>query len=303
MTSVEKHANGGDHAVTQKVPAPGLSVRPMQADDLEGAVKLTRALHWPHRPEDWELHFRLGRGWVVCSGPGELAGIILWWPCGAAFGTVGLVVVAESHQGKGIGRRLMDRVMEEAGARALQLIATRAGIKLYQQCGFREIGTISQHQGTLVCAEAVAPPAGIVQRPVVPGDLAALLDLDAAAFGGDRRTLYEALLDVGGGVVAERDGNACGFALQRPFGRGTLIGPVVADDEALAISLVSHLLCASQGFTRLDIPADAAGLASWLASAGLACVDQGAIMVRGEVPMVRAESRFRVFGIASQGFN
>lgn len=280
-----------------------LIVRPMAAGDLNAAMKLTQALKWPHRFEDWELHFRLGRGWVVCDADGILLGTILWWPCGEIFGTLGLVVVAPNQRGKGIGRRLMDLVIADAGPGALQLIATPAGLKLYQQCGFRETGTISQHQGMPVTVDTVPPPAGTVVRPVAQSDFAALFGLDAAAFGADRHRVLEALLTAGSGVVAERAGKPCGYALTRAFGRGAIIGPVVAPGEMLAISLVSQLLNSSQGFTRMDIPSDAARLTNYLAAVGLVRVDQGMVMIRGDRPVGPSESALRVFGLASQALN
>ena len=70
-----------------------LNIRRMQASDLPAALKLTQAENWSHRLEDWEFHYRLGRGWVACDEEGKLVGTILWWPYGKEFGTVGLVVV------------------------------------------------------------------------------------------------------------------------------------------------------------------------------------------------------------------
>src|SRR5487761_887510 len=119
----------------------------MQAEDLAEGLRLTQAESWAHRLEDWTFHYRLGRGWVACDAGGRILGTALWWPYGEQFATVGLVLVDQHQQRKGVGRRLMNSVIEDAGARALRLVATPAGTRLYEQCGFREQGGICQRQG------------------------------------------------------------------------------------------------------------------------------------------------------------
>jgi hypothetical protein len=103
-------------------------------------------------------------------------------------------------------------------------------------------------------------------------------------------------------VVARRDGQPIGFALARKSGRGSVIGPVVAPDESLAITLIAHhLINNSGGFVRVDIPTDAVQLANWLERAGLARVDRVTVMVRGEVP--ERSSPGRLFALVSQALN
>jgi GNAT superfamily N-acetyltransferase len=278
-----------------------LRIRRMQLRDLEAALKLTQAQRWPHRLEDWEFHFRLGRGCVACDDNDRPIGTALWWAYGNEFGTVGLVVVEPSQQGKGIGRQLMNTVMADAGARALQLLATQAGLKLYQQCGFRECGSIGQHQGVPAAIGAVALPPNTLVRPVSREDLASLCELDAAAFGSPRRWLIHAVFEVGRGIVAETGGRLAGFAMMRSSGRGTVIGPVIANDQALAIALIAQMLRETAGFVRLDIPAQAAELDRWLEGVGLACIDRVVTMVRGTAPEQRGDAR--VFCLVSHALS
>jgi GNAT superfamily N-acetyltransferase len=277
-----------------------ITLRRLEAHDLGGALRLSQAERWSHRREDWEFHYRLGRGWAACDADGKVLGTASWWAYGEQFGTVGLVLVDQAHQGQGIGRQLMNVVMSDAGARVLQLVATKAGLKLYQRCGFRERHGIGQHHGTVTQIPAFAPVANTVLRAVSHADLDAVCDLDATAFGANRRQVVSAVVDGGGGagVVAHRNGRIAGFALARQSGRGTLIGPIVAEDEALAITLIAHQLKTTSGFTRVDIPKAAVQLAGWLEGAGLACVDTVTAMIRGAVRAERAEAR--VFGLVSQ---
>ena len=277
-----------------------LTLRRLEERDLSGTLRLSQAERWSHRLEDWQFHFRLGRGWVACDDDGKVLGTASWWAYGEQFGTVGLVLVDQAHQGQGIGRQLMNVVMSDAAPRVLQLVATKAGLTLYQRCGFRERHGIRQHQGTATQIPAFAPLRDTVLRAVSPADLEAVCDLDAAAFGANRRQLVCAVFNdgSGGGVLARRNGRTAGFALVRQAGRGTTIGPVVAEDEALAIALIAHQLNTNGGITRVDVPADATQLADWLEAAGIVCVDDVTTMVRGNVAEERSQAR--VFGLVSQ---
>lgn len=141
------------------------------------------------------------------------------------------------------------------------------------------------------------PPDGITLRAAAANDIEALVRLDTAAFGARREEVIRQLLTEGSGIVATRDERPIGFAMARQAGRGTLIGPVVADTEELAIALVSAVLNASTGFTRIDIPAEAEQLARWLDTAGLVRVDRVTAMLRGD----RVEPQgVRTFGLVTQ---
>lgn len=276
-------------------------LRRLTWDDLPAAHGLSRALGWSQRLADWAFHFPLGRGWAIEED--RLLGTAMWWPYGAGYGTVGLVIVAEDQRGKGLGRRLMEAVIDDAGDRALRLTATEAGLHLYRSLGFEECGVIEQRQGFPRPRSRAAThlPADTRLRPVTADDRPVLGALDAAAFGADRDGLIGSLLREGSGVVAERSGRAIAFALRRASGRGTVIGPVVAPDQPLAQALIDALIPGSTEFTRLDIPAEARELGVWLDSAGMVRVDGVTTMVRGQWPAPGAPPR--QFALASHALN
>jgi GNAT superfamily N-acetyltransferase len=275
-----------------------VTLRRLLARDLPAGLLLSQAERWSHRLDDWEFHYRLGLSWAACDAAGELLGTASWWPYGDHFATVGLVLVDRRYQGKGIGRQLMNTVMDEAGPRVLQLVATNAGLTLYHRCGFRERDGIGQHHGVPSRIPDVPLLRDTVIRKAACSDLGALCDLDAAAFGASRKHVLAAILELGDGFIAHRDGRPVGFALTRQAGRGTAIGPVVADGQPLAIALIAQQLAHTTGFIRVDIPIDAVQLGQWLEAAGLSCVDRVTTMVRGEAPQRHTGSR--IFGLVSQ---
>jgi predicted N-acetyltransferase YhbS len=271
-----------------------ITCRPMRDSDLPAALALSQAVRWPHRLEDWQFALRAGTGFVA-EEDGAVVGTGLCWNQGPDHGTLGLIIVSPAHQGKGMGRQLMRLVLERLGERCTLLNATTAGQPLYESLGFRAIGTLHQHQGTLA---ALAPPAGLRVRPAGAGDVPAIIALANRATGMVRDDLMKQLIGVAEGAVLERGGELAGFSLIRPFGRGHVIGPLVAPDAACAQALVATWCDAYAGaFVRLDVPGTS-GLGEWLAQAGLAQVDTAVIMARNGVPP--RDAAIQQFAIVSQ---
>lgn len=261
--------------------ATEFTIRRMQRDDRDIAVRLTQAEGWPHRREDWDFHYRLGQGWIACAPDGTLVGTGLWWSYGSAAGAAGLLVVDQRYRGNGIGRRILEMIIKDAGSRGLQCVITRHGLRLLESLNFQKVGEVQQWQGvpSIVAAEE---PVGLTFRKADQTYLPSLCELDEAAFGAKRSAVLGAILEQNDGVLAEKDGQLVGFGLIRPAGRGMVIGPVVASDEFVAKTLVSRLLSIDTSFTRIDIPANATGVAKFLQRSGLILVDQAPVLLLGK---------------------
>jgi predicted N-acetyltransferase YhbS len=267
-------------------------------DHLDGAVQLSRQAGWPHRPEDWRMALALSQGCVAVSRQdNRVVGSALMTPYGREAATINMVIVDASVRGRGTGRRLMEGVLSLAGDRSLQLVATESGLSLYEKLGFRSSGVVVQHQGHVV--KSVTAPPGV--RAARPDDIAAITELDRAAYGAERRRLIALLADVGSLAVLERMEQLVGFAALRPFGHGEVIGPVVAANSDDAKLLVSHFLAARAGaFVRIDT-AVTTGLGPWLAGIGLAHVG-GGIAMRRPIVTAPVKTAFFTFALANQAF-
>ena len=276
--------------------AQAIMLRPMTGSDIDAATHLSREQAWPHREEDWALFLELGEG-IVAETDGMVIGTIMAWRYGADYATLGMVIVSPAAQGHGLGRRLMEAMLAQLPGRSVVLNATDEGLPLYRKLGFTEIGTIYQHQ-----AQAPSTPLAelIPDERVRPtgGADDCLGDLYSRAAGMDRRALLESLSAHADTVVLTRDHAPVGFAQFRRFGRGRLIGPVVAPDVHGAKALILHWLGANTGtFCRLDVT-EASGLSGWLAGLGLPCVGRVKTMVLGTAP--RGDAAIAVHALAAQ---
>jgi GNAT superfamily N-acetyltransferase len=283
--------------MSKPMGSAGIVYRRMSEHDLPAAYGLTQAVGWAHRLEDWQLLHSLGTGFVALDEE-TLAGTGLCWKFGDAHASLGMIIVSPDRQGKGIGRELMRLVLEELGERTVLLTATPAGQPLYEQLGFVPNGSVDHHQGTMRRTFPIALATGECLRPVAAGDLQTLAALARRALGMPRRDLLAQLLSVAEGVLIERDGEALGFLMMRRFGRGTMIGPVVAPDTERAKALIAHWTerCAGS-IARVDVTGES-GLGTWVESLGLALVGPSVRMVRGRPPV--SDGTVRQYAILNQ---
>jgi GNAT superfamily N-acetyltransferase len=270
-----------------------LHIRPMTVADVPAGHALSIALGWTHRLEDWAMLQRCAEGFVA-EQDGKVIGTAFACHQGA-FSTIGLVIVSAACQGQGIGRQLMNRVLEATGPRTALLNATVEGAWLYSRMGFSTLGQVEQWQGP-------APVLAVADercRTLTPADTPRLVALATAGSGLDRQILLDDLLPrVVHGVGLDQGGHLHAFALLRPFGRGLGLGPVIAQNVDQAKALIQTLLHTVPGqFVRVDIPSGC-GLAPWLEQQGLAHVDTVTQMTTGPIP--QPQEGVYQFGLISQ---
>jgi predicted N-acetyltransferase YhbS len=276
--------------------ASDLALRPMTQADLERAVELSRDHSWPHREEDWAFFLARGEG-LVAVLDGRVIGTIMAWRYGDHAATLGMVIVDKALQGQGLGRKLMQAMLDQLGERSVILQATAEGAPLYEKLGFVDAGSVHQHQGVITSVPLAELQSGERIRPLGAQDNSPA-QLYSRASGMDRNALVEAILAQDSAVVLTRDHTPVGFAALRRFGRGWSIAPIIAPDADGAKALILHWLGQNAGnFTRLDVTDDST-LSPWLAELGLPNVGTVRTMVRGPLPDTVPDAS--VFGLTSQ---
>jgi predicted N-acetyltransferase YhbS len=267
----------------------------MTPEHLDGAVELSRQVKWPHRREDWELVQSISQG-IVALDEDRVVATIMMTPYGDDAATINMVIVDAAMRGHGLGRKMMEDALARAGARTCYLVSTQDGLPLYQKLGFVATGEIVQHQGQALPVDA---PGHVSWSE--KGDHVRLVALDRTAFGHDRSVLTQLLRERAKFAVIRDDGDVQAFGAIRAFGRGLVIGPVVASNVAEAKALIDFLLAYHQGeFVRIDTDAST-NLAEWLTSRGLTHVGGGITMRRAGIG--RGESKaahYRTYALVNQ---
>ncbi|OQP87549.1 GNAT family N-acetyltransferase [Rhizobium rhizosphaerae] len=241
--------------------------------DLGQLHALSISVGWPHRAEDWQFLRAVGKGVVATDEIGRIMGSAMWFRQSAELATIGMVITSPRLQTQGTGLWLMEYALKDLSGVDLRLNATRAAQRLYLSLGFRPDKTVYQCQGTAALAPE-QPLASGELRALTPEDLAAVTALDARAFGVSRAALLERLFAQSQGYGLFRDGSLKAFSLCRRFGRGHVVGPLVACDDGDAMAVLAPHIRDHQGrFLRLDTHFETGDFALFVVRSGLAVFD------------------------------
>ncbi|HUL77204.1 MAG TPA: GNAT family N-acetyltransferase [Vicinamibacteria bacterium] len=248
---------------------PALDFRDMTEGDLPDGLRLSRASGWNQTIGDWRLLLSLGpglfrvavrEGRVVASGGAVRYGEALAWIC--------MILVEPGQRGHGLGTLVFDEVLDrvrpllDRGAlRALGLDATPAGRGIYLQRGFVDGPGLVRLR-----AEPVTGGPTPEARPLDASDVDAVLGFDRMVFGADRgAVLLRALAEAPGLARVVHAGRVRGYCFGRHGDHSDHVGPVVAEDPALARDLVAA--CRSVPRAR-PLIVDARAEPDWLAALG-----------------------------------
>ncbi|MDG4906225.1 GNAT family N-acetyltransferase [Mesorhizobium sp. WSM4898] len=267
-----------------KIDAFSMRIGDVQDVDLERLHALSLSVGWPHRAEDWQFLRESGQGFVALDEIGRALGSAMWFPHGANFATLGMVITSPRLQTQGAAQWLMKRIFDRIPGRDLRLNATRAARRLYLSLDFQPEKTVYQCQGIAREPTAGRPTEahGSV-RTLDAGDVAAAIALDAAGFGVRRTALVEKLFGQSAGYGLFDGNKLTAFALCRPFGRGHVIGPVVAGSDPDALAVVRpHVADHSGYFLRIDTHMDNGEFAAFLSHSGMPVFDTVLTMSKGK---------------------
>jgi GNAT superfamily N-acetyltransferase len=191
---------------------------------------------------------------------------------------VGPITVDPAYQGGGVGRRLMEAVLERAaGARGVRLVQdafnTRS-VALYASLGFEVKEPLLLIGGT----PGAEPSTGVAVRPMAEGDLGACAVLHAAVHGVDRANEVREALRLFAPMVVERGGRVTGYLTAPGF---WLMNHGLAEAEEDMAALLAGA-AARAGAVSLLLPVRQAGLFRWCLDQGMRVVKPMALMARGE---------------------
>lgn len=272
-----------------------LSARPITPEAIPKLHELSVGVGWMHRTEDWATALRLGEGIYLTDEIGRPFGSAMWFPVAPDLARLGMVITTPRLQERGAGRWMMQQILARTGSRDLALHATHAAYRLYVALGFQTGPRVWQHQGVVTAA----PPPDPRVRPMRPEDHGAVRALDARAYGAERRDALALFLEQSTGTVIEEGGRVTGYALCRRFGRGHVVGPVVAAAPEDAVALAAPHVAAHLGrFLRVDTARTDGPFVAMLKACGLPAHDTVTSMWLGRPRPVDPE--MQIFGLANQ---
>ncbi|MGH9050516.1 MAG: GNAT family N-acetyltransferase [Acidimicrobiia bacterium] len=242
---------------------------PRDFPTLEAATQLTS--NFIAHPAIWG---------VVAEADGRILGSNFLDERGPITG-VGPITVDPQAQGRGVGRRLMEAVMERGasarGTRLLQDSFNLQSLSLYASLGFEVKEPAVVMSGT----PSTRSPAGIEVRPLEDSDLEQCERLCLEVHGFERTNeLRDATqIPIFSPSVARRDGRITAYATTLTFFPAAY---AVAETEDDMRALIAGTIAVGDVPASFLLPTRQAGLFRWCLSEGLRAVKPMTYMTIGE---------------------
>jgi GNAT superfamily N-acetyltransferase len=278
------------------------SLTPSELDDVGALVREAR---WNQLAADWRIFIEFGRLYAIHGEAGRIIATTATLPYGGRFAWISMVLVAGEYRRRGLATALLRRAMADLAAAKLVpvLDATPDGRAVYRRLGYEDSWGFQRliRRERQRAAASVGAPASVAVRPIADADWPALCAYDAAAFGAERSAVLAGLRGRLPAAELVARGNAiAGFLLGRDGGLAAQIGPLIADDDAIAVALVARALDGIEGPLFVDLADGKRELRSVLDARGFAAARPFTRMLYGS--SARFDDAARTFAVVGPEF-
>ncbi|MDE2347573.1 MAG: GNAT family N-acetyltransferase, partial [Gammaproteobacteria bacterium] len=164
--------------------------------------------------------------------------------------------------------------------------------------------TVHMRQGTVPPILPATPPLDGEPGTLADGNVGEIGDLDMRAFGSNREKVLALLAEDSSIVTLRRGGEIVGYSMCREFGRGRVIGPMVARNDQDAIHLTAaHLRNLPGQFVRVDTREMDGAFIEFLQQSGLDVDDTVTTMSKGRRFLNPRDHAPRVYGLAGHALS
>lgn len=249
----------------------GISARPLKDSDLDAVLRLSQEAGWNQVAADWRLFLEFGA--VICLvRSNRVIATAATLPYDPKFAWISMVLVTPAERRQGLARWLLKRCIEDLCARHLVpvLDATPAGRTVYLGLGFRDHWPMRRLTGSLLQMLPQNSISAAVLRPVTPADLPRIIAYDAGVFGANRSFLLQHLASrlPTAAFFAEQEGAVAGYLLGRDGRVMNQLGPLVAENDLIALDLLARAIRLSSPPFAVDVPDRQGQLTDWLTRLG-----------------------------------
>jgi Acetyltransferase (GNAT) domain/Acetyltransferase (GNAT) family len=280
----------------------GFEIRTATAEEFAVAIEWAAGEGWnPGRDDLAAFHAADPDGFLIGMLDGAPVSSISVARYGKSYGFLGFYIVVPELRGQGYGIRTWQAGLAHLTGRTVGLDGVVAQQHNYRKSGFVLAGRNVRYTGTS-SSGSTASDADI--RAITADDLDAIADYDQAFFPDNRGAFIKqwsfapAARNSRFGVVARIDDAIKGFGVVRACRNGFKIGPLFADDAAIAEAIYGTLCreLPPDSEVSLDVPEANAAAVDLAERADLAPSFETARMYRGGMPELPIA---RTFGITT----
>ena len=260
-------------------------------DRIPGGLLLSTEAGWNQIADDWRFMLGAGTSYGFADSDDHLvaSGLTVEF---AHFGWISMILVTAPYRRRGLATQLMGRCVDALASRRLvpALDASPDGREVYRRLGFRDAGNSTRLVGTLA-SEAKNTASDIFK--LTAAEVPEIAAFDAQSSGTDRTTLLHHLWQryPAAAYGARRQGRIAGFVLARPGRMSAQIGPLVAEDDELAVDLLARAGSAINGPVCFDLFDQRTAVRAWLDQSGFRTVTRFIRMVLGETEIFPSDHR------------
>ncbi|PEL87953.1 GNAT family N-acetyltransferase [Bacillus wiedmannii] len=280
-----------------------IKVERLRDEQIGDIVALSSYIGWDYNKEEIETIFDSGIIYGVWNKRKELiasAAIILY---GEKLASIGMVIVHPKYEGNGIGKAITNTCIKSVSAQTpIMLIATDEGKPLYEKLGFRAVSYVSKY----ICNSYNVNDYCVGNEDYMMNyeecDLEEIIKLDENAFGTNRKAFLTKRIIQSEQCIVVKDNNqnVLGYGLSIQTPENKIIGPVVAENDAMAMRIVHDLAREHHGKLRIDVPEGKKGFMKELEITGFQKVNTPPIMMRNSDRFLKRNGE--LYSIAAQIF-
>lgn len=278
--------------------ADKFTIRPAKLQELSLFLSLAEKEGWnPGLQDAIPFYFADPNGFFIGELAGEVIGTISAVSYGKKYGFIGFYIVVPQWRHHGYGIELGKKAMDYLGDRVLGIDGVEAQQENYQKIGFKMHHNNARFEISALEPINVNPEGDIVNLKSIP--FSKILLYDSSILGFFRENFLQHWLNMSNayGLGFCHQGQLAGYGVIRQCHLGWKIGPLFADNQEIALSLLhglySHI---EQGPVFLDIPENNLKAMEIAYFHHMKKVFATARMYRGEAP---AQLENKVFGITS----
>ena len=249
----------------------GLSERPLRISDIDQALALSQEAGWNQSKSDWQFMIEHGHGFGLETRDKRLVATALTLPHGEKIAWISMVLVTQKYRNQGLATRLLKSCVVHLQKSSIVplLDATPDGRKVYEKIGFKPLYDIHRliRDPNPVIIDGRKSDGSICLKQIGKSDFQAILQFDKIVTGADRSSVLIHLRERQPDfsiLAQDKKEKLLGYAFAREGSHAYQIGPVVAVNSEIAISLVEFNLRKIRHPVYIDALASQNALSDWL---------------------------------------